>query len=121
MLTAQDVERLELRGTYLVLLSAWDGGRGEASSGEGVFGLRNAFQQAGARTVVATLWKGPEARTEKLVTSFLGHWLKGQGKAEALRQAQLERIRELGRDSDPTLSAAPPLYWAGFVCQGRPD
>jgi CHAT domain-containing protein/tetratricopeptide (TPR) repeat protein len=121
LLTALDVERLDLRGTDLVILSAWEGGRGEVAAGEGVFGLRNAFQRAGARTVVATLWKGPEARTEKLVTSFLGHWLKGQGKAEALRLAQLEIIRALGRDSDPTVSAAPPLYWAGFVCQGRPD
>ena len=88
-------------------------------NGEGVLGLRRAFQLAGAQTVVASLWKVPDAETEQLMTAFLGRWLKGEGKAEALRQAQLDCLRgELplpnGRRADQ------PFYWAGFQLYGDP-
>ena len=70
---------------------------------------------------MASLWRMRDAETEKLMTSFLGRWLKGEGKADALRQAQLEMIRDLRKSADPALRQAPPLYWAGFICHGRPD
>jgi CHAT domain-containing protein len=53
------------------------------------------------------------------MTNFLSRWLKGQGKADALRQAQLEMIRRLRATA--SRREAPPLYWAGFICHGRPD
>jgi CHAT domain-containing protein len=119
LLTALEVENLDLWGTDLVVLSACETGLGDVKVGEGVVGLRNAFQQAGARTVVASFWKVPDAQTEQLMSDFLGRWLKGGGKAEALRQAQLEMIRWLRNSDAPALRGAPPLYWAGFVCHGQ--
>jgi CHAT domain-containing protein len=83
-----------------------------------VLGLRRAFQLAGAQTVVASLWKVPDQETEQLMTGFLGRWLKGQGKAEALRQAQLELIGSLRASASAARREASPLYWAGFVCHG---
>jgi hypothetical protein len=121
LLTALEVENLDLLGTELVILSACQTGLGEVQVGEGVLGLRRAFQVAGAQTVVASLWKVPDDQTEQLMTGFLKRWLDGAGKAEALRQAQLDMIRRLRQSADPALRAAPPLYWAGFVCHGRPD
>ena len=50
ILTAEDVSTLDLKGTWLVTLSACDTGSGEARAGEGVMGLRRGFIQAGRRT-----------------------------------------------------------------------
>ena len=61
ILTAEDVSTLDLRGTWLVTLSACDTGLGEARAGEGVMGLRRGFIQAGAQNLLMTLW--PERST----------------------------------------------------------
>jgi tetratricopeptide (TPR) repeat protein/CHAT domain-containing protein len=110
LLTAEDVTGLDLRDTRLVVLSACDSGLGEIMVGEGVLGLRHAFQLAGARTVVMTLWAVPDEQTTELVVDFYRRVLAGQGCADALRNAQL------------TLKAKypHPFYWGGFVCHGAP-
>jgi tetratricopeptide (TPR) repeat protein/CHAT domain-containing protein len=120
LLTALEAEDLDLWGTELVVLSACDTGRGQVQVGEGVLGLRRAFQQAGAQTVLASLWKVPDAETEQLMTAFLRRWLEGADKSEALRQAQLELIQHLRNDKNESKRTAPPLYWAAFICHGQP-
>jgi CHAT domain-containing protein len=106
----------------LVVLSACETGLGQVSNqGEGVLGLRQSFQLAGARTVLASMWKVPDKDTERLMTKFFQRWLAGTPKAQALRAAQLELLAELRKDADPKRRAAPPLYWAGFICHGLPD
>jgi CHAT domain-containing protein len=119
LLTALEVEHLDLWGTELVVLSACETGRGEIKVGEGVLGLRRAFQLAGAQTVLASLWKVPDAETEHLMRVFFQGWLNGEGKAEALRQAQLEMIRALRVSPVAARRSAPPLFWAGFICHGQ--
>jgi tetratricopeptide (TPR) repeat protein/CHAT domain-containing protein len=118
-LTALEVEKLDLWGTELVVLSACDTGRGEVQVGEGTLGLRRAFQIAGAECVLASLWPVPDAETGALMADCLRRWLGGAPPAAALRQAQLEMIRKLREGKDERLRQAPPLYWAGFVCHGR--
>jgi hypothetical protein len=56
ILTAEDVSTLDLKGTWLVTLSACDTGAGEARAGEGVMGLRRGFVEAGAQNLLMTLW-----------------------------------------------------------------
>jgi CHAT domain-containing protein/tetratricopeptide (TPR) repeat protein len=118
-LTALEVEKLDLWGTELVVLSACDTGRGAVQVGEGVLGLRRAFQIAGAECVLASLWPVPDTETGALMADCLRRWLDGAPPAEALRQAQLALIRQLREGKEEKLRQAPPLYWAGFVCHGR--
>ena len=73
-------KRLELE----VVVPVEDMGRlGEIQVGEGVVGLRRAFQLAGAQTVVASLWKVPDAETETLMTDFLGRVASPQERASS--------------------------------------
>jgi CHAT domain-containing protein/tetratricopeptide (TPR) repeat protein/predicted Ser/Thr protein kinase len=120
LLTAREVEDLDLWGAELVVLSACETGPGEVEVGAGVLGLWRAFRQAGAQTVLASRWKVPDVEAERLLTAFFRRWLKGAGKAEALREAQLELIKELRASKEARHREAPPLYWAGFICHGQP-
>ena len=110
MLTAEDVSGLDLLATELVVLSACETGLGEVRTGEGVFGLRRAFVLAGAKTLVMSLWKVPDAQTRELMEDFYRRILQGEGRVAALRAAQLAMK---GKYPDP-------YYWGAFICQGEP-
>jgi CHAT domain-containing protein len=115
ILTALEASSLDLRDTEMVVLSACETGLGQLRLGEGVFGLRRAFQEAGADAVLMSMWKVPDEETHVLMTSFYSKWLRGLDKQTALRQAQLElrgKIKEeWGKDR--------PLLWGAFVLVGR--
>ncbi len=107
----------------LVVLSACGSGLGEERGGEGLISLTRAFQYAGARSVAATLWNVDDRVTAELMLRFYKHLKSGQAKAEALRAAQLDLIRERialrekdggFRESD----VSAPYYWAAFQLTG---
>jgi CHAT domain-containing protein len=110
LLTAEDVTGLDLLATELVVLSACETGLGQVHVGEGVFGLRRAFVLAGAKTLVMSLWKVPDEPTRELMEAFYTRLLAGEGRAEALRQAQLAMKAKY----------PDPFYWGAFICPGDP-
>ena len=113
LLTALEITGMDLAGTDLVVLSACETAVGEVHTGEGVFGLRRAFAIAGAKNLMMSLWPVSDEVTANQMKTFYGK-LKTLPPAEALRQAQLETIRDL-KAKDGTAS---PGFWAPFILQG---
>lgn len=95
----------------LVTLSACDTALGREMAGEGLVGLTRAFQYAGARSVVATLWGVSDLSTARFMESFYGHLRAGKTKDEALRAAQIDQIRK-------KTGASHPFHWAAFQLTG---
>jgi CHAT domain-containing protein len=94
----------------LVTLSACGTALGKEVSGEGILGLTRAFQYAGARSVLASLWAVNDDGTADLMRRFYGHLKRGRSKDHALRAAQLELIRGG--------AFAHPGRWAAFTLIG---
>lgn len=110
VLTALEVLSLNLTGTRLVVLSACETGVGEIYAGEGVYGLRRAFQEAGVKTVVNSLWPVSDEGTRRLMTSFYRKMYKGMPPRKALKAAKLEMLNS---------EWFFPYYWASFVLVER--
>jgi CHAT domain-containing protein len=93
----------------LVVLSACETASGDDRA---AIGLAGAALKAGARSVLATLWKIDDAASSELVTSFYKYLGDSDlNKAQALRRAQQD-LREHDRTEHP-------YYWAGFVMVGN--
>ena len=114
--TAEKVLGLRLRGTDMVVLSACETGLGEIRSGEGVYGLRRAFTQAGAKSLVMSMWSVPDRETQELMLGFYRHITAGMTRSRALRKAVLEQKRIV----QERFGHANPFFWGAFVFLGQP-
>jgi CHAT domain-containing protein len=94
--------------TRLVVLSACQTDLGKLSSGDEVTGFTRMFLQAGADTVVASLWRVNDTSTAILMREFYKNLKAGKLPADALRLSELEV-----RKTYPS-----PFYWAPFVVNG---
>jgi CHAT domain-containing protein len=109
LLQVREIRTLPLN-TNLVTLAACDTAVGPVGE-EGVANIVNAFIEAGAQSVVSTLWEMEDHSTAQLMIAFYGHLSHREGKAEALREAQLESLN----------SGDPPYFWAGVELDGEPN
>jgi CHAT domain-containing protein/Tfp pilus assembly protein PilF len=108
ILTALEAAGLDLWGTKLVVLSACETGLGAVQNGEGVYGLRRALVLAGAESQVMSLWRVESETSRVMMVKYYKRLVAGEGRGEALRQVQLEMLREYRH----------PYFWAGFIQSG---
>ena len=121
ILTAYEAMNLNLDNTELVVLSACETGLGEIENGEGVYGLQRAFQVAGARNLIMSLWKVDDAVTKDLMLAFFLNWLgEGAGESQFARSGS-ENIRNAFRKAQLEIRQKhpEPYYWGGFVLLGK--
>ncbi|MBF0438522.1 MAG: CHAT domain-containing protein [Magnetococcales bacterium] len=111
VLTAMEVLGLNLTGTQLAVLSACETGLGEVHEGEGVYGLRRAFQEAGAKAVISSLWEVSDAGTQALMTNLYARLGEGLPAHKALRESQLDLL-----ESDEWKH---PYIWSAFMMVGQ--
>lgn len=105
ILMAQEVGTMNLKETWLVVLSACDTGVGEARAGEGVMGLRRGFVQAGAQNLLMTLWPVSDKWTVELMKAFYEQALKTGDAPGALAQVQREFLVKLKADKGALMAA----------------
>jgi CHAT domain-containing protein/Flp pilus assembly protein TadD len=114
ILTSEEIAALDLSGVEWVVLSSCESGLGRIQSGEGVLGLRRAFQVAGARTLISSLWKVEDEATREWMRHLYEGRLRGLSTAQAVRQAGLAILdsrRAKGLSTEP-------FFWGAFTAAG---
>jgi len=114
ILTAEEIAAMDLSGVEWAVLSGCDTGVGEIQKSEGVFGLRRAFQVAGAGTVIMSLWSVQDDVAREWMRNLYQTRLAGFPTAEAVKKASLRTMDSLRRSGIPP----HPYYWGPFVGVG---
>lgn len=105
ILMAQEVRTMELRDTWLVVLSACDTGIGEARNGEGVLGLRRGFVQAGAQNLLMTLWPISDKWSVEIMKAFYEKAMASGNAPQAMADVQAEWLAKLRKEKGALLAA----------------
>ena len=113
ILEASEIVHLQTSAD-LVVLSACDTAVGRLQGEEGIANLSLAFQLAGAKTVISTLWSVDDTTTLDLMQRFYSHLAERSTIAHSLTAAKRDMIRIYGKE-------AVPYYWAGFKLEGAGD
>ena len=135
ILTGLEVAEMNFATLDLAVLSACGTSVGRILPGQGMVGLQRAFEVAGARSTIASLWHVDDEATVDLMSEFYTNlWKKRMGKLEALRQAQLTMLRQkpgsgaiaargaierpLASGNSKERDYSRPFFWAGWVLSG---
>ncbi|MFP3939977.1 MAG: CHAT domain-containing protein [Thermoanaerobaculia bacterium] len=110
LLQSAEIAALDLRGCAVVLASCRSAS-GTVLRGEGVMSVGRAFFQAGAHSVIASLWPLRDDESAAQFRRFYRHLARGLTVAEALHAARREAIDR----------GEPAAAWAGLVLLGNGD
>jgi CHAT domain-containing protein len=109
-LTMSEVMGLKLKAE-VAALTACKTGLGRQVGGEGVMGMGRAFQYAGAKNVLVSLWSVAEESTTRFTAEFFTLLKEGKTPREALKLARA-KIRSDARFDHP-------FFWAPFMLMGQ--
>jgi CHAT domain-containing protein len=104
VLTAQELSNTDLRKAKLVVLSACETGLGDIKGSEGVFGLQRGLKQAGAGSIIMSLWRVPDKETSEFMQVFYSNLLS----MKDIRKAFVFAQKTMQKKYDP-------YYWAAVV------
>ncbi|MGB9731234.1 CHAT domain-containing protein [Calditerrivibrio nitroreducens] len=74
----------------MVVLSACVTGVGKEVEGEGVVNFARAFQQAGAKAVIVSLWEVASEPAVEYMKTLYSHLKSGKSRAEAMKLTRTE-------------------------------
>ena len=106
-----EINALDLSSPMVVLSSCETAG-GALYKGEGIMSLSRSFLQAGASSVVHTLWPVDDAKSRELMLAFYNEIIKGHSKTKALSKVKKQYLEQ-----NPPFYTHP-YYWAAFQITG---
>lgn len=113
-LTGDEISRLPLDRVALVVLAACESGSATIDAESEALPLARAFQLAGARMVLGTLWSVDDRATGALLSDFYAALALGDDPARALNSAQKKMLRH----TNPSFRS--PSAWAAFALDVSP-
>jgi CHAT domain-containing protein len=129
LLTVPEIIRECRLDADLVTLSGCQTALGKAAAGEGYIGLAQAFLQAGARSLLVSLWTVDDEATALLMGRFYENLTgayrgerNGSGGGPMPKSAALREAKRWLRGYTTPEGAASfshPAYWSGFVLIGE--
>lgn len=98
--------------TDLTILTACESGKPGYQDGEGMISLAHAFNYAGSKSILTSLWPVDEESASFITEKFIENLAVKMPAGEALQQAKLQYLLQAdGRTKSPA-------YWAGLVLMG---
>ncbi|RMA58507.1 CHAT domain-containing protein [Ulvibacter antarcticus] len=114
MLHIYEIYNLNIKA-QLVILSACNSASGKLIRGEGIASLERAFQYAGSKALLSTLWTVDDEASLQLTKNFLTNIREGNSKDVALQNAKLQYLKTA------TPENLHPFYWSSFKLTGNTE
>ncbi len=114
ILTSEEIGALDLSSAEWAVLSGCETALGQVLTGEGVLGLRRAFQVAGVGTLIMSLWPVDDGAARIWMHNLYEGRVAGLSTVEAVNEASLRMIAAQ-RSSGGTTH---PYFWGAFVAAG---
>ena len=105
IIKASDICSMDLRGCAMVVLSACHSAEGVIHS-DGVYGLQRAFKEAGAGTLIMSLWKVRDDIGTFFMKTFYEDLMNGSKDRHTAIEVARKKTKEKYQD---------PGSWAGFI------
>jgi CHAT domain-containing protein len=103
---ANEINSLKISAN-LVVLSACQSSIGHYTPSQGMNGIAQAFLNAGAQSVVTSLWQVDDRSTAEFMEIFYYYLSKGYTKNKALQNTKKKMMNKM------------PYYWAPFILMGE--
>lgn len=109
----ESAEILDLQlNSELVVLSSCKSGLGRIDRAEGILGMQKSFFEAGAKSIIVSLWDVNDKYTSYFMESFYKFLSEGNDKAVSLQKAKIYFKEHY---------SANPYYWSAFILAGDPS